>query len=275
MFVIATNAQSQRPTPSSGVLSGHKKSQTASNKQNTQTDQRGTEQSPIFIKMAPSPNAQAEATQAKKEKDEQAATNRRIGFTTYIIGGATFIQAIALILTIFVMIRTARKQLRAYLFINNVSIINVANPIKPLPHDYKKTGAEITHANVGPTVNIEIKNYGQTPVYNMTHWARMDFFEYPLSSTLPGEPSLPYRTKVSIGPSGQINQIIAMRPLANNEIQKLRDGSGAIYIWGSFRYRDTFNKKRFTNFRCFHNNVSGVIGITTRITFCDEGNNAN
>lgn len=107
-------AQSQRPSPGKGILGSNNESQTSANKQYPKNDQRGTEQSPLVIKVAPSPNTQEEADQAKKDKDEKAAANRRSEIIAIAIAFATFIQAIALIVTIVVMVKTTRRQLRAY-----------------------------------------------------------------------------------------------------------------------------------------------------------------
>ena len=64
---------------------------------------------------------------------------------------ATIGQAVALIVTITVMMRTARRQLRAYVFIDSTRIDGM-------------------NAGQTPEVALVIKNFGQTPAYKVTHW---------------------------------------------------------------------------------------------------------
>lgn len=146
--VYPVDAQSQGPPPSAGILSSNEKPQTPEKKEYSENDQRGTEQSPFVIKVAPSPNAKEEAAEAKKDKKEQTAANRRIEITTYAIAGGTILQAIALIITIRVMIRTTRRQLRAYINLKSASIYNV-----------------ITNAE--PKIHMMFDNFGQTPAYDV------------------------------------------------------------------------------------------------------------
>jgi hypothetical protein len=66
---------------------------------------------------------------------------------------------------------TARQQLRAYIFVDGIWIGNVTTPLAwEVGPDYKPTGAEITHTNLGPAVRIAIKNSGQTPAYKVVHF---------------------------------------------------------------------------------------------------------
>lgn len=63
-------------------------------------------------------------------------------------------------------------------------------------------------------------------------------------------------------------------PLTNAEIADLRNGTKAIYVYGDIEYRDGFDRKRVTNFRFFHNERGGRVGISGHLTGMDEGNNA-
>ena len=103
LCVIVANAQSQEPAPSTEILGNNKKPQNSENKKHSENDQRGTEQTPLIVKMAPSPNAQEEDPKAKQDKENQAAANRRSEIITIAIAIATFLQAFALIYTIIIM----------------------------------------------------------------------------------------------------------------------------------------------------------------------------
>ena len=50
-----------------------------------QADQRGTEDTPVIVKIAPSPKTDKEITQEKKDRDEKAANDRNIVNLTAIL----------------------------------------------------------------------------------------------------------------------------------------------------------------------------------------------
>lgn len=269
-------AQSQWPSPSTGILSSHKKPQAEKDKNYSQNDQRGTEQCPIVVKIAPSPNAQVEAPQAKNEKQKRAAAKSGVELVTIIIAFATAIQAGVLIWTVIVMIRTTRRQLRAYVFVSEISIYNVANPSLPLPQGYIPTGAEITRPNEGPLATMVIKNTGQTPAYDVICGANMCIQKFQLISSFPPLKTGQYITKTIIPTGGTTNKAVGgIPPLTPEEIDQLRNGTMAIYVHGTIKYRDTFRKRRFTNFRFMHFGGLHIIGVATALTICNEGNEAN
>lgn len=282
LFAIVPNAQSKQPTPSKGILGSNNKTQAADKQQNAKADQRGSEKWPLFIKIAPSPNAQEEAAQAKKDKEEKTAANRRSEIITWIIAIFTSVQAIALILTVIIMIRTTRRQLRAYMFVDKVFISNVANP---LPRKLlggksdEETPAAISRPLEGPLAYLEFKNSGQTPAYDVVVWGDIVSREFPLTSLLPHQdPIAQWVAKASVPPGGGTNKTSGIQqPLSAEEIDKLRTipPTAAIYIYGTITYKDTFGKKRFTHYRFFHNSLSGILGRHTGMSICDEGNASN
>lgn len=279
LFVISVDAQSQRPIPSAGGLGSKEKAQLLEIKKHSENNQRGTEQSPFVVKVAPSPNAQEEAAEAKKEKYEKVAANRRSEIITIAIAVATFLQAFALIITIIIMIRTTRRQLRAYNFVDKLFIGNVAHPVLPLGVKSDKTAAAITRPLEGPLAYLEFKNSGQTPAYDVISWGDICIREFPLTSALPTKkPEGPWIAKASIPPGGGTNKHIGIeKPLIDNDIDKLRafPPTAAIYVYGSILYKDTFGKIRTTNYRFFHNSLSGILGQHTGMSICDEGNEAD
>jgi hypothetical protein len=234
-ILFAGNAYSNNPTPSSGELRSPEKPQPTNEKEQPKSDQRGTEQSPIIIKMAPSPNAQDEAAQAKREKEEKAATDRRIEITTYIVAGATAVQAIGLILTIIAMNRTARRQLRAYLSAQPNYVFNF-NP------------------SVLAEIKFTIVNHGQTPAYKVQCSGVVDILPYPLPFNHPF-PKLPEprsKSRFVIHPRGNMDHhAIAARLFTANEISQIVAGTQfRLYILGEVNYIDVFKKKRTTTL-CF------------------------
>lgn len=57
-----------------------------------------------------------------------------------------------------------RKQLRAYIFVDSIDVINM---VAPPPETTLPTDAWVFQPNVGPMVHIVIKNSGQTPAYDV------------------------------------------------------------------------------------------------------------
>jgi hypothetical protein len=72
-FVLA---QSQPPTPSPTKSGQHPQQQSAPSKQPPATDKRGTDDSPLLIKVLPAQKTQEEAAEEKAQKDREASTNR-------------------------------------------------------------------------------------------------------------------------------------------------------------------------------------------------------
>jgi hypothetical protein len=81
-------AQSQQPSPTPRENSNQVQEQAKSAPQQTATDQRGTEQSPIIVKIMESPKTQEEIQRDINERDEQTANNRKL---TYFTGGLAFV----------------------------------------------------------------------------------------------------------------------------------------------------------------------------------------
>jgi hypothetical protein len=49
----------------------------------------------------------------------------------------------------------------------------------------------------------------------------------------------------------------------------------AIWVYGEIIYWDAFKRKRTTYYRLFHNSTTGAIGISTDLTWAEDGNDAN
>jgi hypothetical protein len=164
-------------------------------------------------------------------------------------------------------------QMRAYVYVAEITVFNVANPIQGENEIILPTGAEITHPKLGPSVLIQIRNTGNTPAYDLIHWAQLSFREYPLKSPLSGAPDLKLATKMPLAPGVITTKTYKLpHPLTDTEIAQLRAGTFAIYLYGGITYEDIFGRRRFTNFRYFHNELSGRIGVSTTMTGAEDGN---
>jgi hypothetical protein len=175
---------------------------------------------------------------------------------------------------------TAERQLRAHVFFNGGMMSNVADPL-PIHIAPQANPAAITYPNIGPKVFIEIKNFGQTPAYRVTHWAHIHFEQFPLGRVrLPKRKQVlgPVRSITSsmiLGPGAAANKNLSMpERLTDEEIARLRNGTAAIYVYGVILYRDEFGKRRWSTYRYMHIEVGGHIGISTTLVSYGEGNNA-
>src|SRR6266568_3929446 len=131
---------------------------------------------------------------------------------------AAFLQFVALVVTIFVMISSSRRQLRAYVGGDVGSIGNVANPIVVGGQAIKPTGAEITNPTCGPVAYVQIKNAGQTPAYEVLHWGHICVREYPLMSALPS-PNFIMKNASVLGPGIVATKFLFLpNPLTGQEI---------------------------------------------------------
>src|SRR6266568_1179790 len=136
---------------------------------------------------------------------------------------AAFLQFVALVVTIFVMISSSRRQLRAYVGGDVGSSGNVANPIVVGGQAIKPTGAEITNPACGPVAYVQIKNAGQTPAYEIVHWGNMCVREYPLTSALPPTTFDGTKHAMILGPNISGSKYLFLNPrLTDEEIAGLR-----------------------------------------------------
>jgi len=138
-----------------------------STQQQSDAQQRGTEQSPFIIKILPASEAQEKSgTGAKQGPDKGADAWNLSDRIAAIASIAAFLQFIALVATVWIMVRNGRRQLRAYVFLEKAGIVDgtVLNP--PVP----------AHANE-PGVALTFRNSGQTPAYKVVSWAKIEVIE--------------------------------------------------------------------------------------------------
>jgi hypothetical protein len=79
---------------------------------------------------------------------------------------AAFLQFLALIATVWIMVRNGRRQLRAYIFPDKAALIDGTMMAPPM------------HIHVNePGVIIAFRNSGQTPAYRVVNWAKIEVIE--------------------------------------------------------------------------------------------------
>lgn len=192
---------------------------------------------------------------------------------------ATVVLALVGILQWIETRKTSKRQLRAYVFAETSYISNIVNPsqVNLLTIQDVDLPARITNPFAGPVANMQIKNSGQTPAFNVCHWGNIIFAPFPLPNNyLPTKPGNNKPMPCILGPGVMSSKLYFLpNPLTPNQVSDLVNGTGAIYVYGEITYEDAFGNKHFTNYRVMHHVMGGAIGVNTSLTFCEEGNDAD
>lgn len=153
----------------------------------------------------------------------------------------------------YVQIRTTRAELRAYVF---------ARPI----------GIPDTDETDCPKIHLVMKNSGQTPAYDVTHWTCLDVDDHPDFKM--GRPPGRRQSSGTVLPPGADAGIVAerRRPLTEEECSAVVGRTKQIYVWGEISYRDTFHKRHVTKFRLYSGAESGSVG---EMAWSKKGNEAS
>jgi hypothetical protein len=125
--------------------------------------------------------------------------------------------------------KTAAIQLRAYLTIEQAKVIDFGPAL---------------------TVQVLIKNAGQTPPNDVTVWGAVSIAIFPLDeSGRPDPPSTPPETEGTIGSGSFIHWGSGPdQPVVPEEVAGVKNGQAALYVIGKVSYRDVFGEARTTDF---------------------------
>jgi hypothetical protein len=231
------------------------------NKEQTKPDDRGTEQSPFVIKILPAPDAD----ETKKPQQQGngwlsgwSLSDKIAAFVVFV----GFLQFVALIATWLAMRDTARRQLRAYVFVSRANISNA------------------TEGNGPVQSRVVIKNFGQTPAYKVVNINGFAFDQYPPPPTLnltiaDHEFGTAGRSRSDLGPtqSEGMTETLRRPPLNAAERAALMNGGLVMYVYGEIRYLDAFGRKQRTRYRFM---MGGPVGTQPggALVACEDGNEA-
>jgi hypothetical protein len=131
-----------------------------------------------------------------------------------------FLQFLALVATVFMMVRTARRQLRAYVLVSGSTVTNVAE------------GDGI------PQAQVVIKNFGQTPAYDFVSVPGFALYDYPppksITLTVPDEQFSRPLARSVLGPNQEEMAPTDWQgkpgPLTQQEKAALAEGRAIIYV---------------------------------------------
>jgi hypothetical protein len=175
------------------------------------------------------------------------------------------LQAGVLYFTLTLSRRTARRQLRAYVFPYSFTLFDGRLLTPPDPN-----------LNDVPVIALEIRNSGATPAYKVVLAYGLDVIDRINEHQLIN-PILVERDYSVLGPNvGSTSRRWYNRALTPAEITDIQNGVKAIYLYGRIEYRDAFKsrKKRFTTFRLHYVGLFPPASPSA-FTFSTNGNDAD
>jgi len=218
----------QTPTPTEST--DKPKQQATTSQKKPKPDQRGTEKSPLFIKVAPTQKTQEETERETQRQEEVQSTDRWLMRFTGLLAIFTLILAGFTAKTWWDAKKTAERQLRAYVS------ATPTNMFGPQPIRYR----------------FSMINHGQTPAYHVTDVASVDIFPYPLPANF-NFPALSSqkasRTVLHPSATNYSGEAHATRTFTAAEIAQITTGTqNRLYLYGVLQYVDIFNKPHITKF---------------------------
>jgi hypothetical protein len=218
--------RSHRPLPSHRQQNSAPQAQTQTNQQQT-PDNRGTEQSPLIVRTIKSKEEAAEAEQDRKDKTWND------NFTMGLTGLLAVVGALQLG-TFIVMIRTSRRQLRAY-----VSV--VGNGMTP----QIKEGDKFIH-------NLKAINTGQTPARDLRVKCITKILDHPVPNAFDFSLAAdPLGSNYTVGSNKDVTfDAVADRSYSFTELNEVADPKSKkrFYSYGTIQYLDVFGCEHITEF---------------------------
>lgn len=168
--------------------------------------------------------------------------------------GAAILQFVALAITIIVMIVVAQRQLRAYVNVEESSLINFE--------------AEV------PIVQVSVRNFGATPARNVRTLLIVRA-QFPADRPLPELDPSDEKFRGVLAPRGHF--ILLWRlddpKIPDARKERVTAGEAAIYAFGKITYRDVFGLSHWTTFRVAYGGEHGIHPAGNMAT-CVDGNDA-
>lgn len=246
-----------------------------------QSDTRGTAQQPLIVNATLPAKTADEKTADTKEQ----AWRHKIDVWTLVASGATILvliaQGIAFVFqahrlkqsvhemkrateatrtmavaeqaTVDTMARTARRELKAYVFVETQEIA--------------WSGSAPPGESVA-VAKVFLKNYGQTPAYGLR--VLLDVVTQP--EFKPREPAAPLQPAGTLGPGATFKTEVQFR-MPDARHADLREGRTKLFVYGRVEYEDAFKEPRWLNYRLMS---AAAMGQDWRqLVSCAEGNESD
>jgi hypothetical protein len=249
-FTLATLAHSQQPAPGTGKSGQGQQGHPGRTEQQGTNDQRGTDSTPLMVKVIPTPKTQAESAQEAEDRQQKSANDRKlVDFTGYLVVATAILAAIGFLQlcvfglqarrlrqTVEAMEDTAERQLRAYAQVTDLRFVPPqATSAQPL------------------SVGYRISNTGQTPAYQVAPAFGLNPYQpdFKPGTALPIKPDGGggEKSRSTLGP-GQHQGGSCSRLITDAELAAIRRGEQRLYLYGTVWYEDAFKTQRHTNFCC-------------------------
>jgi hypothetical protein len=292
LFARNVAAQSQEQSPILPKASHKPEANPKQHAQGAATDQRGTENTPLFITVIPPLAAEPEPPQKTQNHNDYTSPEWWLVWVTLILAAITAIlarytaklwgatkalsedakrtadrqagemqesleiaerSAAAANKMAVTMEDTAERQLRAYVLVFHVKVINDPEPEHP-----------------GQYVYIDVRNFGQTPAAAVSYWIDMDAKERSLATVLKRIRLTKNKSVGVIAPGDTFTARVPIPLLSDGN--EIFSGTHALYVFGQFRYTDAFNRERATNFRYMRSGEHWT--SDGQMEICDDGNDA-
>ena len=110
-----------------------------------------------------------------------------------------------------------------------------------------------------PQAQLEIKNCGNTPAYDVRQWTHMWIEDYPLKVVLPVPPP-DFKMASAILQQGCVHTMVLKKypPVPAESIKLIGTPEGTVYVYGKIMYRDAFGKERSTNYRLMYGGPESI-----------------
>lgn len=255
LIISPAYAQSQEPSPSpfKNIQEPKAKAKEIYNK--TDSNQRGTDKSPIVVKIIPADTANIQIQNEAQNTSRKSFYDKLVAWSTVALAIITAILAFYTYRLWSATKKTAKRQLRAYVFMkleDGVKMFYDANGCLNAP--------------------LIIKNFGQTPAYEFISWLHIGFYKFPLDIPLDQPSYVPTASKSTIAPGDIVRQYVTLPDRLNNaEIEAIQNKKAAIFVCGEVIYFDAFKTKQRSNI-CLY--ATGNDFSRGELAYYHEGNYA-
>ena len=189
---------------------------------------------------------QAEVSSFQSKQPQSKRYEEIIARWTIVLGAATIILAIAIIVSGYFLFETyqtirrqtaaAQIQSRAYVGFNQIIYV---------PSIQKEPGRPDVFT--GGNVAVTWKNFGVTPAKEFEYWISAKWYPNGMEPDFSKpDAKLPGRSITTLGTNNEIPTAPVFIPVA--DIQKAASGNGKVFLWGRATYRDLFPDSPARNF---------------------------
>lgn len=196
----------------------------------TQADKAGPKEPSLVFPLNGAKHAQSETNSANTKRQQSSDEWSISDKIAAVIGVVALLQFFALIATWWLMARTARRQLRAYVYLDSGSVF-------------------FTQAWDCINASAMFRNAGQTPGHHVRTWANIRVGDISDQPFLEAPPVTVADPRSIIGPQS-LTHILRAMLVTPDQIEDIRAGRKAIFFWGCVDYVDVFKARRYFIFNC-------------------------